>query len=180
MKLTRRQREIYDYLAEFIEGAGQVFRNVRESAVLQPAAPVPGEDYCAGLDLARVNDYTVLVVMDSKRRVVHWDRFTRVDWKTQVGRIATVTKKYSLGRTGQLVVVTFAWDNSYPTNGETVSITDVEYIHFMRTPRAGANEFTYDKANNKVIAYVATTGAEVANATDLSAQTATPFAAITG
>jgi hypothetical protein len=93
---------------------------------------------------------------------------------------ATVLKKYSLGRTGQLVLGTFAWDNSYPTGGETVSITDVEYIHAMLTPRAGANEFSYDKANNKVIAYVATTGAEVANAVDLSAQTATPFIAITG
>lgn len=93
---------------------------------------------------------------------------------------ATVTKKYSLGRTGQLVVGTFAWDASYPTGGEAVTITDVEYIHTMITPRAGANEFAFDKANGKVLAYVATTGVEVANAVDLSAQTATPFVAITG
>ena len=93
---------------------------------------------------------------------------------------ATVTKKYSLGRTGQLIIGTFAWDSSYPTNGETVSITDVEYIHAMILPRTGANTFSYDKANGKVLAYVATTGVEVANAVDLSAQTATPFVAITG
>jgi hypothetical protein len=93
---------------------------------------------------------------------------------------ATVNKKYSLGRTGQLVLGTFAWDSSYPTNGETVSITDVEYIHTMILPRTGANDFVYDKANNKVLAYVSTTGVEVANAVDLSGQTATPFIAITG
>ena len=93
---------------------------------------------------------------------------------------ATVTKKYSLGRTGQLVVGTLAWDSSYPTGGESLSITDVEYVHTLIPGRAGANTFAYDKANNKVLAYVATTGVEVANAVDLSAQTATPFVAITG
>jgi hypothetical protein len=95
---------------------------------------------------------------------------------------ATVLKKYSLGRTGQLVIGKLAWDSSYPTGGESITIADVEYIHTMITPRKGANTFEWDGSPTapKVLAYVATTGAEVANATDLSAQTATPFIAITG
>jgi hypothetical protein len=85
-----------EYLAEFLEGAGQVFRNIRDLATIDAwAEPVPGAKYVAGLDLARVNDYTVLVVLDARaRRVVHVERFTRLDWKVQVARIGTVTQRY--------------------------------------------------------------------------------------
>jgi hypothetical protein len=40
----------------------------------------------AGLDVAKVEDYTVLLVLDSERRVVHMDRFHRLDWAVQVNR----------------------------------------------------------------------------------------------
>lgn len=85
-----------EYGAEFMEGAGQVFRNVRDLATIDAwAEPVAGAKYVAGLDLARVNDYTVLVVLDARaRRVVHVERFTRLDWKVQVARIGTVTQRY--------------------------------------------------------------------------------------
>lgn len=85
-----------EYLAEFIEGAGQVFRNVRDLATVDEwSAPMPDVRYVAGLDLARVNDYTVLVVMDARaRRVVHVERFTRVDWKVQVSRIHATTERF--------------------------------------------------------------------------------------
>lgn len=84
-----------EYGAEFLEGAGQVFRRVRELATGARREPEPGMRYSAGLDLARVADYTVLVVLDKNRRVVHWDRFTRVDWAQQVERIATALKRYN-------------------------------------------------------------------------------------
>lgn len=80
-----------EYGAEFIEGAGSVFRFVRERATGGADAGAP---YTAGLDLARVQDYTVLVVMDSERRVVHWERWTRVDWSQQVARIAHALERY--------------------------------------------------------------------------------------
>jgi hypothetical protein len=85
-----------EYGAEFIEGAGQVFRNMRDLATVDAwADPVKDARYVAGLDLARVNDYTVLVIMDARaRRVVHVERFTRVDWKIQVARIGATTARY--------------------------------------------------------------------------------------
>lgn len=87
-----------EYGAEFLEGSGAVFRNVRECATGDFAAPRRGESYCAGLDLAKVRDFTVLVVMDSARRVVHVDRFHRLDWSLQVARIHAATARYNDAR----------------------------------------------------------------------------------
>lgn len=85
-----------EYGAEFIEGAGQVFRNVRDLATIDAwSDPVADARYVAGLDLAKVSDYTVLVIMDAReRRVVHVERFHRVDWKVQVARISAATERY--------------------------------------------------------------------------------------
>lgn len=83
-----------EYGAEFIEGAGSVFRNVRECATGTWKDPENGPPYVAGLDLARVGDYTVLVVMNPKREVVFVDRFSRLDWSIQVGRIFASAERY--------------------------------------------------------------------------------------
>jgi len=85
-----------EFEAEFLEGAGAVFRNVRECATGEWSAPVHKRRYWAGLDLAKVEDYTVLCVVDAKeRRVVHVDRYNRVDWETQVQRVKTSLDKYN-------------------------------------------------------------------------------------
>ena len=49
----------------------------------------------AGLDLAKVEDYTVLTILDSDCRVVFADRFHRIDWAQQVQRIQAATDRYS-------------------------------------------------------------------------------------
>jgi hypothetical protein len=79
---------------QFIEGAGAVFRNVRECAVGEFLAYEPALTYYAGLDLARVEDYTVLIVVDERRRVAYVDRFTRLDWSIQVARICEGLRQY--------------------------------------------------------------------------------------
>jgi len=81
--------------AEFIEGAGQVFRYVREAATGELREPVPGEKYFAGLDLAKVNDFSVLTVLNRRLEVVHVDRFHRLDWGLQVARIKAATDRYN-------------------------------------------------------------------------------------
>ena len=83
-----------EYGAEFIEGAGAVFRNVRECATGQWKEPSPEETYCAGLDLAKVQDFTVLVVMNHEKEIVFVDRFNKIDWEIQVGRIRAATDRY--------------------------------------------------------------------------------------
>lgn len=84
-----------EYEAQFLEGAGQVFRNVRDLATGEWQAPVAGQQYVAGLDLAKTIDWTVLVVMNRAREIVHVDRFQRVDWDIQIGRIKTATERYN-------------------------------------------------------------------------------------
>ena len=84
-----------EFEAEFLEGAGQVFRNVRDLATGSFEEAMPGQRYYAGLDLAKVEDYTVLIVMDKQRRVVHLDRFHRLDWSIQVNRIKAATDRYN-------------------------------------------------------------------------------------
>ena len=84
-----------EYQGEFLEGAGQVFRNVRECATGDWKDPEDGKRYFAGLDLAKVQDFSVLVIMNQNRDVVFTDRFHRIDWKQQVNRVLTATEKYN-------------------------------------------------------------------------------------
>lgn len=84
-----------EFGGEFLEGSGQVFRNVRERALGAAAVPVPGARYYAGLDLAKVHDYTVLVILNAEREVVYWDRFHRLDWNTQIQRVQVATDRYN-------------------------------------------------------------------------------------
>ncbi|HVS08622.1 MAG TPA: terminase family protein [Planctomycetota bacterium] len=84
-----------EYGAEFIEGSGSVFRYVREAARGEWQPPVKGKVYFAGLDLAKVTDYTVLTIMDSQKQVVFVDRFHRLDWGLQVERIRAACDRYN-------------------------------------------------------------------------------------
>ena len=84
-----------EFEAEFLEGAGQVFRNVRECATGGWQEPKPDEYYYAGLDLAKVEDYTVLVIINKQSKVVFVDRFHRIDWSVQVNRIHAAATRYN-------------------------------------------------------------------------------------
>jgi len=88
-----------EYGGEFIEGSGQVFRNVRECATGEWQEPHKGESYHAGVDLGKVQDFSVIVVMNSKREVVHVDRFNKVDWSFQISRIKAATERYNRAAT---------------------------------------------------------------------------------
>jgi phage FluMu gp28-like protein len=60
---------------------------------------VPYKPYFAGLDLARVEDFTVLVILNDRREIVYVDRFHRLDWSLQVGRIESALSRYNHART---------------------------------------------------------------------------------
>ncbi|MFH2000311.1 MAG: terminase family protein, partial [Planctomycetota bacterium] len=87
-----------EYAGEFLEGAGAVFRKVREWATGSWKDPEPDGYYKAGLDLAKTEDYTVLVIMDRDRQVVYTDRFNRLDWSVQVSRVQAATERYNNAR----------------------------------------------------------------------------------
>jgi hypothetical protein len=83
-----------EYGGRFLEGSGAVFRFVRERATGEWQEPRPDKVYYGGLDLAKVEDYTVLVIVSSDREIVFVDRFHRLDWSVQVTRIHAAAKRY--------------------------------------------------------------------------------------
>lgn len=86
-----------EYLAEFIESDGGVFRRVQEAAVLQPSEPQAGRQYVAGVDVASSIDFTVVSVLDAEsKEMVYMDRFNRVDYPVLIDRLESVYHRYSL------------------------------------------------------------------------------------
>ena len=84
-----------EYLAEFLEDSAGVFRGIKDciSGVLEP--PSPTGRYVIGWDLAKLRDFSVLVVLDSQRNhVVAFDRFNQVDYALQLDRVEILAKKY--------------------------------------------------------------------------------------
>jgi hypothetical protein len=87
-----------EYGGAFVEGSGAVFRFVREAAKGEFRAPQKDQFYFGGLDLARVEDFTVLVMMNRDLEVVFVDRFNRLDWAIQVARVQAAVERYNNGR----------------------------------------------------------------------------------
>jgi phage FluMu gp28-like protein len=85
-----------EYMAEFIADGGQVFRGVREAATAPlDVQPVAGRRYIAGLDWARDNDYTCIVVMDAEtKHMVALERFHGVGWALQRERVKAVSERW--------------------------------------------------------------------------------------
>ena len=87
-----------EYMAEFIDDSGGVFRRVQDAARLQPlAAPIAGHQYIAGVDVAASVDFTVLSVMDAaSKEMVFMDRFNRVDYNVLIDRLESAYKRWNL------------------------------------------------------------------------------------
>lgn len=85
-----------EYLAEFLDDAGGVFRNVLEAATaVAQAAPVPGHTYVIGVDWGREVDFTALAVVDvTAGALVALDRFNRIDYQVQLGRLQALAGRF--------------------------------------------------------------------------------------
>lgn len=84
-----------EYAAKFIEDAGEVFRGVTAVSV----ADIPDKPYQSrfvfGLDWGKKHDFTVISVFDiDKQRQVDLDRFNKVGWALQRGRIKRMYEKW--------------------------------------------------------------------------------------
>lgn len=86
-----------EYLAEFIEDSGGVFRGVYEVVDVGRSEPEPpgAGCYTMGVDLARVEDFTVISVLDQNNRQIYFERFNQVSWELQIARIVAVGKRYN-------------------------------------------------------------------------------------
>lgn len=85
-----------EWLAEFIDDGGEVFRKVRERAVsVVQKEPESGHTYLLAVDLGKVNDFTVITVFDlTTKSVVFIDRFNQIDYTIQLARLDALYKKY--------------------------------------------------------------------------------------
>jgi hypothetical protein len=86
-----------EYLAAFLEEGGGVFRRVRDAVdegrrENEPARP--GAAYVLGVDLARVEDFTVLCVLDGAGRQVYHERFNQISWERQLQAIVRTAEAY--------------------------------------------------------------------------------------
>lgn len=85
-----------EFECEFLEGAGQVFRGVRGAANATPKPPEVGHLYVMGVDLAKVQDWTVITVYDrSTNQQVYQDRFQKLEWPFQKRKIQMVSQHYN-------------------------------------------------------------------------------------
>lgn len=83
-----------EYLAEFLDNNAGVFRNVKACIGSVAQEPDPAHAYRAGLDLARLTDFTVLTILDENGNQVFFDRFNMLDWAVQKQRIISTVQKY--------------------------------------------------------------------------------------
>lgn len=79
-----------EYLAEFIDGATGLFKNVREC--VKKAEP-SGTNY-GGLDIGRADDYTVLTIGTKDGGVLHIERWRHDEWIRIIDKVATVINKF--------------------------------------------------------------------------------------
>lgn len=85
-----------EHMAVFLEDAASVFRNIRENIWGEFQLPEPKHFYSLGVDLARIEDFTVICVIDENtHHLVYFDRFKEIDWNLQKGRIIETAKKYN-------------------------------------------------------------------------------------
>lgn len=84
-----------EYMAEFLDDIGAVFRGVEKCIGGNLTEPKPGENYIMGVDLAKYTDFTVLSVVDSKGHLRVFDRFNQIDWAFQKQRITNTAQKYN-------------------------------------------------------------------------------------
>lgn len=87
------------YDAEIQDDDASVFQNIERCHAGSLEEPREGAVYVIGADLAKTRDWTVLTVMDVRRRhVVAFERFHGAPWTVQRQRIADLAKRYNRAR----------------------------------------------------------------------------------
>jgi hypothetical protein len=81
-----------EYLAEFIDDAGGVFRGVMAAATALPGTPPASCVF--GVDWGKHNDFTVVVVMGTDGTMLAMDRFNQIDYTVQAGRLMALAEKW--------------------------------------------------------------------------------------
>lgn len=173
-------QEIY---ADFLDDTGVVFRGVSAIAVLDPTDIKPVDSrhmYVIGADVAKVVDYTVIVVYDrTDNKQVFQMRFNQLEWPVIRQRLIEISRKYNnaliyLDSTG---VGEPLYDDLSRTNipVEPIHLTnelkkqiieklstfiELQHIKMLKLDESinELNSFTYDISNHGKIMYNAPVG----------------------
>lgn len=84
-----------EWLAQFLDDGGSVFRGVLDCAVVPGnIRPYPGT-FVMAVDWGRERDFTALGIMDTvTKRVVDLGRFNQIGWSLQRGRLEAMYRKW--------------------------------------------------------------------------------------
>jgi len=87
-------RWLQEVMAEFIDNGGEVFKNINSLFKLDKNANFIQERCYGGVDIALVNDFTVITVLNEKKELVFYQRFNRIDYDEIVEAIAKVILRF--------------------------------------------------------------------------------------
>jgi hypothetical protein len=86
-----------EYLAQFLDDGGSVFRGIYKCVVSKPLlnSAEQGQKYVMGVDLAKHQDFTVIMIADTETNTVRYiDRFNQLDWPFQKRKIYEAWKRF--------------------------------------------------------------------------------------
>lgn len=83
-----------EYLAEFIDGSGDVFSNINKAATLKQFSNKSETNY-AGLDLGKVNDSTVLHILNNEGNTTFIKNLKGKDWNDMLDEVIVHLKEYN-------------------------------------------------------------------------------------
>lgn len=170
MKNNPERVNLQEVYAEFLEDTGIVFRNFLRIMDAVPSKPITGHRYIMGVDLAKVEDFTVIAVYDAtNNRQVYQARFNKIDWGMQKARIASTAQHFGdsngpasviidatgvgdpivedLGRLGIPVdPIKFTNDQKRQMIEKLVTWIETGRIHMLNIPETveELRQFTYD------------------------------------
>lgn len=86
-----------EYLAEFIQGEGAVFRNITANLYDGDKADHASHVVVAGVDWGAVNDFTAIsIVCETCKKEIELDRFNKIDWDFQRARLMKLIDKWNV------------------------------------------------------------------------------------
>lgn len=89
-----------EYYVEVISGASSVFKGWKDCVKGKLRAPEFGHEYICGVDLARTQDRTVIIVIDKHdNHVVYFESLEQTPWTQQKERITRVIRQYNSAQT---------------------------------------------------------------------------------
>jgi len=85
-----------EYEAKFLDDAAAVFRKINDCIGDTIKDVEFGHSYVMGVDLGRVEDFTVITIIDrATNAVVYFDRFNKIDYPFQKARLLAIAQRFN-------------------------------------------------------------------------------------